>query len=79
MSHNAVDVSSASLLASVTGITSLPFTHNAASTNADPQWESHRVRFRAAAASSELCFESTDPPVGSGPAGGALLDNVTVT
>jgi choice-of-anchor C domain-containing protein len=79
MSHNAVDVSSASLLASVTGITSLPFTHNAASTNTDPQWEQHVVRFTAAATSSEVCFESSDPPVGSGPAGGALLDNVTVT
>jgi choice-of-anchor C domain-containing protein len=79
MSHNAVDVTSASLLASVTGITSTPFTHDAASTNTDPQWESHVFRFTAAASSSELCFESTDPAVGSGPSGGALLDNVTVT
>jgi uncharacterized repeat protein (TIGR01451 family) len=56
-----------------------PFTHDAPSDNRDPQWQEHVLAFTAGADSSELCFESTDPPLGSGITGAAMLDNVTVT
>jgi uncharacterized protein DUF642 len=79
MSHNAVAVATASLSAGVTGGTAHRFTHDADSNNQDPMWERHAFAFVAAGSTSELCFASADPPVGSGPDGAAMLDNVTVT
>jgi choice-of-anchor C domain-containing protein len=78
MSHNAVAVASASLAVTVNGVRFGPFTHDAPSDNRDPQWERHALAFTATGPSAELCFESSDPPVGSPPDGAAMLDNVTV-
>jgi choice-of-anchor C domain-containing protein len=71
---------SVSLDAIVTAIKSLTFTHNAPGTTYQtPNWEKHVFSFTATGGASELCFESLDPPVGSGPDGAAMLDDVTVT
>ncbi len=78
MSHNAVALASAALAAGITGLPSHTFVHGAESDNVDPQWERHSFDFAAAGPSSELCFESADPPVGSPPDGAAMLDAVTV-
>ena len=79
MSRNTFSgLSSASLDAIVTGITSLPFTHDAPTDNSDPVWQPHVFGFTATGGTSELCFASTEPPVGVAGDAGAMLDHVTV-